>query len=71
MELADVLGLSPVHVNRTLQALRTEKLIDLHGQRLSSPDWQRLRSKVGFNARYLHLVQQGMKDGDAAELQLT
>jgi CRP-like cAMP-binding protein len=71
MELADVLGLSPVHVNRTLQSLRSEELIDLHGQRVSSSDWRRLRATVGFNARYLHLGQQGMSEGDAAELQLS
>ena len=70
MELADVLGLSPVHVNRTLQMLRTEGLIELRGQRLSSPDWRRLRTTVGFNARYLHLNQQGMTERQVAELQL-
>jgi CRP-like cAMP-binding protein len=39
-QLADVLGLSSVHINRTLQTLRREALIDGHGirLRLARPD---------------------------------
>jgi len=39
-QLADVLGLSAVHVNRTLQALRHERLIECRGFRIciSKPD---------------------------------
>lgn len=39
-QLADVLGLSSVHINRTLQALRREGLIEWHGShvRLTKPE---------------------------------
>jgi CRP-like cAMP-binding protein len=39
-QLADVLGLSSVHINRTLQSLRREALIEAHGVhvRLAKPD---------------------------------
>ncbi len=38
-ELAEVTGLSVVHVNRTLQTLRAARLIALEGRKLSLPDW--------------------------------
>jgi DNA-binding transcriptional regulator LsrR (DeoR family) len=39
-QLSDVLGLSAVHINRTLQTLRREGLIECHGAhvRLLRPD---------------------------------
>lgn len=41
--LADLMGLSPVHVNRTLQALRRRQLIRLHDGRLAIGDLAALR----------------------------
>ena len=38
-ELAEVTGLSVVHVNRTLQTLRAAGLIVLEGRKLTLPDW--------------------------------
>jgi CRP-like cAMP-binding protein len=40
--LAELLGLTAVHVNRTLQAMRAERLIELSGQRLIVRDWNAL-----------------------------
>jgi CRP-like cAMP-binding protein len=40
--VADVLGLSVVHVNRTLQQLRRDGLVVLQAGRLSAPDPERL-----------------------------
>jgi len=54
-EIADVLGLTSVHVNRTLQTLRSSGLIRLKDQRLQVPDLQALQRLAGFDARYLHL----------------
>lgn len=54
-EIADVLGLTAVHVNRTLQTLRGSGLIRLKDQRLQVPDVQALQELAGFDARYLHL----------------
>lgn len=54
VELADALGLSNVHVNRTLQELRGDGLIDLGGGILVVRDWDRLEAAAEFDPRYLH-----------------
>lgn len=57
-QLADALGLTPVHVNRTLKALEVEGLISRNRRNVSFPDWQRMREIADFNQRYLHLEPQ-------------
>ena len=58
-QLADVVGLTAVHVNRTLKALEANGLIKRDRRQVSFPDWQALRDVGDFNQRYLHLeVQQ-------------
>jgi len=54
-ELGDALGLSTVHVNRTLQALRGEGLITLERGRLTILDWKGLAQAAQFDPAYLHL----------------
>ena len=54
-ELSDILGLTEVHINRTLQSLRERNLITLRGFSLTIPDVGRLRAFAGFNPNYLHL----------------
>jgi CRP-like cAMP-binding protein len=54
-EIADALGLSSVHVNRTLQKLRRERLIASRGRYFSVEDWPRLRAAADFDPLYLHL----------------
>ena len=54
-ELADTLGLSAVHVNRSLQVLREARLIRLKGGRLTILDIEGLKARAGFNPGYLHL----------------
>lgn len=56
-QLADATGLTPVHVNRTLQALKAEGLIGRAGRVISVPNWNNLRAAADFNSRYLHLDQ--------------
>jgi hypothetical protein len=51
--LADALGLTTIHVNRTLRALRDEELIDLRGGVLSILDRERLTALAGFDGAYL------------------
>jgi CRP-like cAMP-binding protein len=55
--LAELLGLTPVHVNRTLQAMRADRLVELNGQRLRVPSWQALATVADFNPDYLQLGQ--------------
>lgn len=57
-QLADAVGLTPVHINRTLKALEADGLITRTKRNIGFPDWQRLRTVGDFNQRYLHLEQQ-------------
>jgi CRP-like cAMP-binding protein len=54
VELAETLGLSPVHVNRTLQELRRQQLITLDDRTLTIQNLQALEELSFFNAEYLH-----------------
>jgi CRP-like cAMP-binding protein len=54
-ELADVVGLTSVHVNRTLKHLELEKLITRNKRSVSISDWQRLADTGDFDQTYLHL----------------
>jgi CRP-like cAMP-binding protein len=54
-ELADALGLTPVHVNRTLKALQAEGLIERTRRSVLIPDWKRLARVADFDSNYLHL----------------
>lgn len=54
-EIGDATGLTVVHVNRTLQRLRQDGLIELSGRKLYVPDFERLREVAMFNPNYLHL----------------
>jgi CRP-like cAMP-binding protein len=51
-ELADTLGLTPVHMNRVLQRLRKEGLIQLVGRRLTILDQQGLAAAADFDPKY-------------------
>ena len=54
-ELGDALGLSTVHVNRTLQELRGDGLIRSEGKTLFIEDWEALKRAGEFDPTYLHL----------------
>lgn len=58
-DLADATGLSKVHVNRTLQELRSAGLIVLKGKMLVVPSLERLMNAGLFNANYLHMDHEG------------
>lgn len=57
-QLADVVGLTPVHVNRTLKALEAAGLITRDKRQISFPNWGALREVGDFNQRYLHIAVQ-------------
>lgn len=53
VDLADAVGLTPVHLNRTLQALRASQLVSLDHRRLAVLDMERLTSLSLFAPLYL------------------
>ena len=63
--LADILGITTIHVSRILRDLRLAGLIQLKDRRLYIPNVTRLRSFCDFDPAYLHLVR--MPDPDAVE----
>jgi CRP-like cAMP-binding protein len=62
-QIADAAGLTAVHVNRTMQQLRSEGLIVTRERRMILPDIARLRSIAGFSPGYLHLDAFSRSDG--------
>jgi CRP-like cAMP-binding protein len=56
-QLADAVGLTAVHVNRTLQALERGDLISRKSRSIKINDWQRLADAGDFDATYLHLPE--------------
>jgi CRP-like cAMP-binding protein len=55
VDIAETLGLSSVHVNRTLQELRRQNLITLEGGTLTIENLEALKEVSYFNPDYLHL----------------
>jgi len=58
-DVADATGLTSVHVNRTLQELRKNRLIELQGRKLRILDMDALCRAAMFNQNYLHLGREG------------
>jgi CRP-like cAMP-binding protein len=54
-QLADALGLNPVHVNRTLKALEAEGLIERTRRSVRIVNWKALANVGDFDPNYLHL----------------
>jgi CRP-like cAMP-binding protein len=65
--IADALGLTAVHVNRTMRQLRTEGLIKIENRTLTIPDVAKLRQTSGFDPRYLHIAMPGAAHSAAFE----
>lgn len=60
-ELADALGITPVHVNRTMRDLKAAGLITLRSRQLTVNDWEGLKAAAEFDPTYLHL---GSRDAE-------
>ncbi len=55
-QLADMTGLTPVHVNRTLKLLKADGLIGRESRRaIHIGDWKKLADAGDFDSNYLHL----------------
>jgi CRP-like cAMP-binding protein len=56
-ELAEALGVTNVHVSRTLQELRKTRLIDFRKSVVRIPDKSALEQRAGFSPQYLFLAK--------------
>jgi CRP-like cAMP-binding protein len=56
-QLGDAVGLTSVHVNRTLRALAADGIVQRDKRHVAFEDWERLRQIGDFSAHYLHLDQ--------------
>lgn len=65
-EISDALGMTPVHVNRMLQQLRAQGLIDLKGKTLSVLDTKGLQRVAQYDSSYLHLVRTERRDPEVS-----
>jgi CRP-like cAMP-binding protein len=54
-DLADVTGLTSVHVNRMLKKLRDDRLLTFRSGRVTIGDWEGLQRVAEFDPNYLHL----------------
>lgn len=54
-QVGDATGLTAVHINRMLQRLRAEKLIDLRRNVITVPNINALRRAAGFDPAFLHM----------------
>jgi CRP-like cAMP-binding protein len=59
-ELADCLGLTVVHVNRTMQMLRRKGLIETGNRQIAILDKARLEALAEFDPAYLHLERRSL-----------
>lgn len=55
VDLGDILGLTPVHVNRVMMELRHQGLIEWRGAQVTILDWDRLAACAEFDPIYLRL----------------
>lgn len=58
VELGDVLGLSTVHANRSLQQLRRESVVSWRGADVTIENWERLQAIAQFDPTYLNLIDE-------------
>jgi CRP-like cAMP-binding protein len=53
LQMADATGLTPVHVNRTIMALRKQDLVTFRGHTVWIHDWDVLTQAADFDPEYL------------------
>jgi CRP-like cAMP-binding protein len=54
-DLADATGMTNIHVNRTLKAMRNDGLVSWTGSEVVIPDWERLQKAGTFSPDYLFI----------------
>ncbi|QAY79422.1 Crp/Fnr family transcriptional regulator [Sphingosinicella sp. BN140058] len=65
-DLADATGMTPVHVNRVLQQLRADGLIDYKSKVLNVLDPRGLKAAAQYEPNYLHLTRTEHRDPDVS-----
>ena len=65
-QLGDAVGLTSVHVNRMLRALRENGLVTLASSRFTILDWEGLQQAAGFDPVYLAVPPAGQAIGHFA-----
>ena len=55
-QIADATGMTPIHVNRMLAALRAEGIISREKRRVEIKDWDRIQRVAHFDPAYLHTL---------------
>jgi CRP-like cAMP-binding protein len=55
--IADMTGMTAVHVNRTLQALKREGIAEVHSKAIHILDWRRLTRVGDFDPAYLRIAR--------------
>jgi CRP-like cAMP-binding protein len=58
-DLGDALGLSLVHINRTVRELRQAGLVTWRGSQVTIHNWTKLAELAQFDPTYLHLNREG------------
>lgn len=58
IQLADVLGMTAIHINRMIGELRKASLITMSSSRVTILDWRELVEMADFDPAYLHLEKQ-------------
>lgn len=61
-QIADAVGLTAVHVNRTLKSLVAEGVIERDKRKISFTNWEKMTEIGDFSALYLHLDQADQLD---------
>jgi CRP-like cAMP-binding protein len=62
-QFADAVGLTSVHVNRTLRSLEADGFVVRDRRSIFIPSWKRLAEIADFNERYLHLRTEPLSRG--------
>jgi CRP-like cAMP-binding protein len=61
VELADMLGITPVHANRTLQQMRKQGIVEFVGGVVTIKDLEALKQTGEFDPSYLYLEGRGYR----------
>ena len=61
-QLGDAMGLTPVHVNRTLQGLKREGILRTDHKAIQIGDWDRLAEIAEFDPDFLLIERMDERD---------